>query len=66
MEKPSEEFLEAVVQDGSIMQQYGFCGKLIFATFENQECYDEGELESLRKKQEQDPNRYEERPIVVV
>ena len=55
--KPSDEFMEAVCNAGSISVDCELCGRTHFTTLEAS-SFEEGELEDLIKKHEKDPDKY--------
>lgn len=59
-EEPSEEFQLAFTGGGTIAATCGFCGTTYFATYANEGCFENGELEELRMKAEKEPKRYVE------
>ena len=57
---PSEEFNEALDRfwsRGSIYAECGHCHRVFFNS-EDRGCFEEGELDELRKKAEEDPDTY--------
>jgi hypothetical protein len=55
---PSDEFMEAVVDGGSIVTECELCGRVHFATYDGGGDFEEGELEDLRKQADKEPDRY--------
>ena len=60
-EKPSKEFLDAIIDSGSIAVQCGYCNKTLFAS-EREDWFEEGELETLRRKKLTHPKECKEYP----
>ena len=59
-EPPSDMFMEAVTDAGSISINCELCGRTHFATCDDNVDFDEGELESLRAKAAENPDKYME------
>lgn len=55
--KPSEYFANAIVRAGSVAIDCELCGRTHFAT-SREYYYDEGELEELRAKAKEEPDKY--------
>jgi len=55
---PSYEFIDAVVNGCAIVIDCELCGRVHFATWDENAGWEEGELEDLRAKAEKDPDRY--------
>ena len=58
MRKPPDLFMDCLVSSGSIVIDCELCGRTHFADDEMAGTWEEGELEELRKKQLEDPNKY--------
>jgi len=56
--KPSEEFLEAICDSGSIVIDCDFCGRTHFGNEEPGMDWEEGEFERLFKPSKDNPDRY--------
>lgn len=57
MKELSAEFENAIVDSGSLVIDCEFCGKTHFASYDAH-FYEEGELETLREKAKETPNKY--------
>ncbi len=57
--KVSEEFWRSFISAGSLVIDCEYCGKTYFATWK-ENIYEEGELEELRAKAEENPEKYHE------
>jgi hypothetical protein len=51
-------FIDSICHSGSLVTDCDFCGRVHFATYGNEEFFDEGELEELYEKQKQNPEKY--------
>ncbi len=58
MKKTSEHFNRAIISSSSISIDCPFCGRVHYASFNNEGNFEEGELEDLRKKAKKEPKKY--------